>query len=187
MTFGQRKTVGGYVCEEVTSAMQKCIRRGQEEAALFWATELDLTGFGEYVWKRLKIIASEDIGMADSNVAVQVRALYDNWLEQRKKKDARHAPERLFLVHAVMVVGRSYKSRAVDNALIVFYEGKRPGPAERAIPDFALDRHTQRGRRLKRGWDHFFTEGVGPDIIADPVYEARAREIRRDNKLELEG
>lgn len=185
MTFGQRKTAGGYVCEEVTSAMQKCIRRGMEDDALFWATELDIAGFGEYVWKRLKIIASEDIGLEEgSHRATLVRALYENWREQRKKEDTKHAPERLFLVHAVLALSRSFKSRVVDNALIVFYEGKRE---PREIPDFALDRHTQRGRRLKRGWDHFFTEGVGPSIQPDAMYEKRARQIRRDNTLELEG
>jgi replication-associated recombination protein RarA len=184
MTFGQRSTVGGYKCEEVSSAMQKCIRRGLEEDALFWATELDLTGFGEYVWKRLKIIASEDVGLEEGSLrAVLMRALYENWLEQRKKADTKHAPERLFLVHAVLALSRSYKSRVVDNALIVFYEGAR---AKREIPDFALDRHTQRGRRLKRGWEHFFTEGVGDKMIPD-IYGERARAIRRDNRLELEG
>jgi replication-associated recombination protein RarA len=182
MTFGQRKTVGGYPCEEVTSAMQKCIRRGQDEPALFWATELDLSGFGEYVWKRLRIIASEDIGPSTAGIAGEVRALYCHWLDQRKKKDAKHAPERLFLVHAVLVLCRSYKSREVDHALIVFYEGARE---RRPIPDFALDRHTQRGRRMGRGWKHFFTEGVGPNIIPD-VYQDRAQDIRRDNRLELE-
>lgn len=39
-------TPGGYNCGEVTSAMQKCLRRGLDEDALFWATELDLAGYG---------------------------------------------------------------------------------------------------------------------------------------------
>lgn len=183
MTFGQRSTVGGYRCEEVASALQKCIRRGLEEQALFWATELDLSGFGEYVWKRLKIIASEDVGPESPLITLEIFVLYNHWLAQRKKADTRHAPERLFLVDAIMRLCRSYKSRVVDNALIVFYEGKRD---KREIPDFALDRHTARGRRKGRGWQHFFTEGVGPNIIPDPLYEERAREIRRDNRLELE-
>jgi hypothetical protein len=42
MQFGQLATQGGYLNSECTSAMQKCIRRGLEEEALFWATELDL-------------------------------------------------------------------------------------------------------------------------------------------------
>jgi len=41
MQFGQLKTANGYLNSECTSAMQKCIRRGLEEEALFWATELD--------------------------------------------------------------------------------------------------------------------------------------------------
>jgi hypothetical protein len=46
MQFGQLATEGGYLNSECTSAMQKCIRRGLEEEALFWATELDLAGYG---------------------------------------------------------------------------------------------------------------------------------------------
>ena len=46
MQFGQLTTEGGYLNSECTSAMQKCIRRGLEEEALFWATELDLAGYG---------------------------------------------------------------------------------------------------------------------------------------------
>jgi hypothetical protein len=44
--------------EVVASALQKAIRRGNEREALFWASELDLAGYGGYVWKRLRIIAS---------------------------------------------------------------------------------------------------------------------------------
>jgi hypothetical protein len=42
---------------------------------------------------------------------VIIRALYDNWRDQRKKDDTKHAPERLFLVHAVMLLCRADKSR----------------------------------------------------------------------------
>src|SRR5579871_5710624 len=125
MHFAQLKTLGGYFNSEVTSAMQKSIRRGLEEEALFWASELDLSGYGAYVWKRLRIIASEDIGLADPNVCVQVRVLYENWTEQRKKKDRSHA-ERLFLVHAVLICVRAKKSRMADTALITMYESERP-------------------------------------------------------------
>ena len=65
-TFSQTITPGGYLMGEVASAMQKEIRRGHEREALFWATELDLAGYGDYVWKRLRIIASEDVGLADT-------------------------------------------------------------------------------------------------------------------------
>src|SRR5579862_3163447 len=75
------KTIGGFNGYQVTSAMQKCIRRGLEEDALFWATELwascNQTG-REYIWHRLRVIASEDVGLADNNACVQVSALYSN-------------------------------------------------------------------------------------------------------------
>lgn len=185
MTFAELTTPGGYKCAEVASALQKSIRRGLEEDALFWATELDLAGFGEYVFKRLRIIASEDVGLADNSAAVTIQALYQSWLQQRKKKDERHGPERLFLIHAVMVLSRAPKSRMVDHALIVNYEASR---AHREIPDYALDRHTSRGRARKRAWQHFWEQGARLENRAplnDP-YEARAKATRRDQQINLE-
>jgi replication-associated recombination protein RarA len=181
MTFAQLTTKGGYRCDEVASALQKCIRRGLEEQALFWATELDLSGFGEYVWKRLRIIASEDVGLADNSVAPTISALCANWREQKKKSDTKHAPERLFLVHAVLILARARKSRTVDHALIAMYEAPR---ARREIPDFALDKHTAKGRTLKRGWRHFWEHGARLEnkTPADDPYEATARAIRRDKQ-----
>jgi replication-associated recombination protein RarA len=185
MTFAEVQTPGGYRCGEVASAMQKCIRRGLADDALYWATELDLANFGEYVFKRLKIIASEDVGLADDGAAATVQALHANWLAQRKKDDTRHSPERLFLVHAVLYLARARKSRMVDHALVVMYEGQRDG---RKIPDFALDRHTARGRAAKRAWKHFWAEGARLENRADldDPYEQNAREIRRDKQLDLD-
>jgi replication-associated recombination protein RarA len=183
MTFAERTTIDGYNCAECASAMQKCIRRGLERDALFWATELDRSNFGEYVWKRLRIIASEDVGLADPQAALLIRALYDNWRDQRKKDDTKHAPERLFLVHAVMLLCRADKSRAVDHALVVMYEGPRP---RREVPDFALDKHTGRGRAKKRGWQHWWEMGCQLGAGAPVDYEAEARAIRDDNQAELD-
>lgn len=188
MTFAELQTPGGYLCCEVASALQKSIRRGEIDEALFWATELDLAGYGEYVFKRLQIIASEDVGMAEPLAVVVIANLREAWREQRKKKDARHAPERLFLVHAVLYLATCSKSRLVDSALITFYEGPRP---RREIPDYALDRHTRRGRALRRGWAHFFDEGTQLANAApiEDGYAQPARQIRSDaapQELDLE-
>ena len=61
----------------MTSTVAESIRRGLEEEALFWATELDLAGYGAYLWKRLQIIASEDIGLADPQALVVANAAID--------------------------------------------------------------------------------------------------------------
>jgi hypothetical protein len=84
------------------------------------------------------------------------RAL-QNWIEQRKKKEDRSLAERLFLVHAVLIGVRGRKSRMTDTALITMYEGER---RRLEIPDFALDMHTSKGRRMDRGVNHFFDEGA---------------------------
>lgn len=74
----------------------------------------------------------------------------------------------------------------VDHALIVHYEGER---AAREIPDFALDRHTRRGRAAKRSWLHFWEQGAklaNPARLKDP-YEKPAQQIRGDQQSDLPG
>jgi len=182
--FSQLHTPAGHLCGEVASALQKSIRRGHEQEALHWASELDLAGYGGYVWKRLRIIASEDVGPADSGVAVQIRVLYENWVEARKAKEDDPLNAAIFLVHAVILLARAPKSRIVDHALMVMYEGDRAPALE--IPDYALDKHTARGRKMGRGHDHFFDVAAqlkNEAKLADP-YAAAGRIARsRTGKL----
>jgi len=145
--FGELHTPGGYLNGEVASAMQKAIRRGEERPALFWASELDLAGYGNYVWKRLRIIASEDVGLADPDAVQTVRALWENWQDAKKAKDEGAMP--LFLAHAVLVLVRAKKSGVALYATFAFWMGDRKGMGME-IPDHALDLFTARGRRMGR-------------------------------------
>ena len=165
---------------EASSALQKSIRRGDEDGALFWATELDKSGFGEYVFKRLKIIASEDVGLAEPLLPAVLESLYSNWVVQRKKKDTDHS-ESLFLVHAVVLLVRARKSRMLDHAAIFYYNNDDD---LREVPDYALDKHTLRGRNMGRSFAHFFEEGAkleNPAPLEDP-YEGRAKEFLLQRK-----
>ena len=56
------RTIRGYDFSEVSSAMQKAVRRGEAQLAGYWALELWASGFGNYVWKRLLTISAEDCG-----------------------------------------------------------------------------------------------------------------------------
>lgn len=151
-------TENGFDFFEVSSAMQKCIRRGLEDEALFWAVELYNSNYGEYVWKRLRIMSSEDVGLAEPGISSEIWALYSMYKEQAKKKEDKNEPQRLFLTHAVFMLARSRKSRLIDWALLWAWltHKFRIMP----IPDFAYDKHNERGRQLKRGWGHFFREGT---------------------------
>lgn len=179
--FAALRSRGGFVMDEVSSALQKAIRRGEERQAIFWATELDLSGYGNYAWKRLRIICSEDVGVAWPEGPAVVRALYENWVETRKAEPKGTTPERsnamLFLVHAVVMLARAPKSRLVDHACLVFYTGDRNRPRPE-IPDYAVDHHTARGRRLGRSEATVYDESyrIVNCTVEDP-YAAEARAI----------
>jgi replication-associated recombination protein RarA len=176
MSYRNLETQRGYSFAEVASALQKTIRRGEEEDALYWAAELDRSGYAQYVWKRLLMITSEDVGLAEPTLPANIRALYDTWTETRKRKDERH-PERMFLVHAVLLLVRARKSRICDHAKMWAYSDHIEW---RDIPDVALDKHTLRGKRMGRGFEHFFTEGQHLENEADfpDEYYDRARALR---------
>jgi len=176
-TFSEQTTPAGHLCGEAASALQKSIRRGEEREALYWASELDLAGFGNYVWKRLRIIASEDVGLASTETVIAVRVLYENWREEVKKtKPPYEGFVRIFLVHTVCLLCRAPKSRMLDHALIVTYAGERE-PLE--VPDHALDMHTAKGRRLGRGAQHFLAEGakLANEADVDDPYHDEAERI----------
>jgi hypothetical protein len=53
---------------------------------------------------------------------------------------------------------RSAKSRRMGRLRTAVPRRRR-----RSIPDFALDKHTAAGKRLGRGAEHFFAEGIKPE------------------------
>lgn len=171
------KTKKGYDFFEASSSLQKCIRRGLEDEALFWAVELYDSGFSEYIWKRLRIMSSEDVGLAEPSISSEIWALYCMFDKQAKKKEDTNEPQRLFLTHAVFLLCRAKKSRLIDWALIFAW---LTHPFKQIpVPDVALDKHNERGRRLRRGWAHFFEEGT---MLANKADVSREEEFREAAK-----
>jgi hypothetical protein len=193
--------VGKYDPFEVMSALQKSIRRGDEEGAMYWAVEMWLADLAAHAWSRLRVIAVEDVGLANPDAIVQIYTLRELWKQRQDEPDAR-----LYYTMAVLLLVRSPKSRLVDNALIASFDstnGKRkivrehrelPELADaeritaeqfkiedrkyREVPDEFLDKHTKRGRALARGIEHFFD--VGAKLVNavddDPLgWEAKAK------------
>ena len=149
------QTQRGYDIYELLSALQKDIRRGNEYQALFWAVELE--GFNsKMLWYRLQVIASEDIGMANPFAPLLNDVLERKYDDARKQNTDSY---RLFLTHAVLFLVRSSKSRIVDDLLNVVYGEIQLEDKKLPIPDYALDMHTHRGRKLGRSYEHFFSEG----------------------------
>jgi replication-associated recombination protein RarA len=174
ISFNSIPTVRGYSAGEVTSALQKAIRRSDDEGALFWAVELDRSGYGQYMWRRLLIMVSEDIGLANPELPQQIWSLYSTYKELLAWKNRNH-PERLQIVHAVLLMARSPKSRMLDHACHVAYTTNETIP----MPDYALCMHTGRGRMQGRGLDHWYSDAAtlvnGLDL--DDKWEAKSREL----------
>ena len=53
-----------YPVDEVMSALQKAVRRGLVEEAVFWARELNCSGLSRVLADRLLVLSVEDIGIA---------------------------------------------------------------------------------------------------------------------------
>jgi replication-associated recombination protein RarA len=156
--MGLPNTLNNYSPYEVMSALQKCIRRGLEEEALYWAFELTEAGptNAKVCLSRLHVMAHEDVGLGDPQAALfAIQSVQDTqrWL------DAKNGAWRLSLSNAVMALARAKKSRDSDNIQAVV-RAKRFNACDLEIPDVALDKHTQRGKRLGRGMHHFLAEGT---------------------------
>lgn len=136
-----KKTPGGYDFGEVTSAVQKSIRRGDEREAVYWALELYKTA-PYYLIKRLLVIASEDIGMANPEVVGVVNSLAVGWAEAKKLSwyVSSHQPMMM-----VMLLCRAIKSTEVEDLIMVTELDVKEGK-KREMPADAIDMHTQRGK-----------------------------------------
>ena len=180
-----------YSMFEAASAFQKSIRRGDEDGALYWGTELFLSRLRKYAWKRLLLIVSEDIGLANPNLMPTVWTLYQAWLEVSKSsdkiegKDDKDKGESIFFVQAVLLAVRSKKSRVVDHAYMKYFHDD-PTKEKRELPDWMYDKHTPQGRKKGRGVQHFFDiatklENMG-EVAGEEEYKKDALEIMLRNE-----
>ena len=144
-----RKNYDFYEC---SSAFQKSIRRNNQKEAVFFGMELYLSGYSNYCWKRLLIIASEDVGTANDNSAILVNTLFQNF-----KMIAEKCIEEASLpfIHAVIHLCETEKTRIIDKwKIFAFKSNFKP-----QIPDYALDVHTRKGKIMGRNHKDFLTTG----------------------------
>lgn len=151
------RTKNGYRLDEVTSALQKSIRLGDELMATYWAFEMNDSGFWRYCFRRLQVISGEDIGLGNPEALILVSSTYASLLAQDKVKKIIQVDNNI-LGFVVAYLARSKKSRFIDMLGGVIFKKKEQG-WKPEIPDVALDMHCERGRAMGRGEDHFFSVG----------------------------
>lgn len=158
-------TKRGHDFYEVTSAMQKAIRRGDVKMAGYWGIELAESRFELYVWKRLLTISAEDCW---GIITKEIQALYQAWQLMNDKADKPKG--RIFIAKAIILLCLAKKSRDADHLTNLIYDADKLGEEnlineiraarEEAltIPSYAHDVHTKRGRMMGKKKTDFFQE-----------------------------
>lgn len=152
------KLIGEYEFDEVSSSINKMIRRNREYEACFWAFVIHQSGYGLYLWRRLVLIAAEDIGNASPMTQILLNALQNNWqLLHKQNKEATWA--KLALVfQGVQAMCQAKKTREIDNLRNLIGHQFESLGKRLEIEEISLDSHTQRGRKI---WGKFgtYTDG----------------------------
>ncbi|MBL8096042.1 MAG: hypothetical protein JNL73_17845 [Anaerolineales bacterium] len=152
------RTYHDLAADQVISALQKEIRRGNTENAVLLAYEMILTSpaLEDYLWQRLLVIAVEDVGFGDVNAPVLLHALY----QTVRGFDRSVGERKLFAVHAVRYLCACRKDRTSDEMINWVMAAVANGTARPSIPDYALDMHTAAGQALGRDRRYFFEVGA---------------------------
>ncbi|MBQ1900288.1 MAG: hypothetical protein II153_05220, partial [Erysipelotrichaceae bacterium] len=155
----------GISADLLISAMQKCIRRGQEDLAMRFAYELYVTSsfHEEKMWNRLLVIGVEDIGFADPNAMVIVNTL--NTL--RKEFPYGDGDRPIFFLYAIRYLCKCKKERSTDHIKNIIMKENEKGEIPE-IPDWTIDMHTNKGR-FELGRDVFYFMNEASKV--EPLWE----------------
>lgn len=187
------RTPGGYRLDEVVSSLQKAIRRGQEENALYWMMEFIDGHYIAYLWRRLSVIAIEDVSLADTNAPLLINTLAQ--LNERVNKKG--YVETYHPAMAVIYLCRANKSREVDYALD-YIDLKRKAGWHLEVANEARDCHTQAGKELlkempgdyeKNADDKFYYEGIllnNPVSVENDMYKKKVWKMRKLDKKKFD-
>lgn len=117
-------TYSHYSSDEVSSALQKGIRRGKVSESIKWALEMFLTGPANKTnaWNRLVVTAVEDIGPADPLVILKIWDL----LNSKTCANTNRKDDPYYLATAVKILAESKKSRLNDWAAKIVSELRKP-------------------------------------------------------------
>jgi replication-associated recombination protein RarA len=177
----QVKTIHGLAADEVISALQKEIRRGNAENACLLAYEMLTTSedLERKLWDRLCVISVEDVGFGEPNAPVLIESL-ERLTHRYRYGEGDRA---LFAIHAVRYLAARQKDRSSDEMLnwikrATEGEGLRP-----TIPDYAIDMHTARGQAMNRDIRHFLE--VGAQVA--PEWAERDRTYREKLLRQIAG
>lgn len=145
------KLIDNYQFDETASALQKSIRRSVEYDACYYAFILHESGLYKYVWKRLLIIASEDVGLATPEAAQIVHSLQQSYHYAITSVNRPKNDSLVFIFEAVLYLCRAKKTREVDS-LVNLIRTRHEQGERLPVPEYAKDFHTRAGRAKLGNW-----------------------------------
>lgn len=180
--WSNTKTKNGLDADLVISAMQKCIRRGEEEIALRMAYELYITStfHEEKMWNRLLVISVEDIGFGNTEAPVFVKTMND----LRKEFPYGDGDRPIFFMHAIRYMCKCKKERSTDHIKNIIMKEFEQGYVPE-IPDYAMDMHTIKGRAMGRDVFYFLDEASKVEPLWEEYDDSYRQTLRRMCEEEL--
>ena len=148
---------------DTISAFIKSVRGCDPDAAMYWLAKM-LAG-GEdvrFIARRLVILASEDIGLADSRALLVANAAYDA-CERIGQPECE-----LNLAHATLFLATAPKSNSATNALYAAKQAVADKPVQR-VPLWLRDSHTKFNRSLGNGDAYIYNHDC-PNHISGQDY-----------------
>lgn len=155
--WSRTTTANGYSVDELRSVLQKSIRRGWVEEAALAAYELFSTSSEteEVLWRRLEIIATEDVGLGLATAPAIIEAL-----NQQRQRMHDRGDRWIYCAHAVRLLATAKKDNMSMELAGWTREVVARGERKVEIQDFMLDLHTRRGAEMSRDKAHWWREGA---------------------------
>jgi hypothetical protein len=196
--LGEHETKGGYNRYDVSSLLQKAVRRSDEECAAWAAWELTRSGYAWNLWDRLALYVVEDLRAGDEIVLLLQRyeqLATDYW-------DTDDWEGQLCAIHAALAAARATSTREATYANDYFERvaqeraaartaGREPAydfPVGDLDPggefDVIFDQHTYEGKKMDRDGRYFTVHGarVGPEGESALSQRWRQRSLELDDR-----
>ncbi len=153
---------------DTISAFIKSCRGGDPDAAMYWLAKMLVGGEDpRFIARRLIILASEDIGLADPFALPLAVAAH-------RATEIVGLPEaELSLAHATLHIACAPKSNSATMALAAAKQALKTAPVQ-PVPMHLRDKGGQASKRAGHGkgydYSHAFPEGIsGQDFLSSPI------------------
>jgi replication-associated recombination protein RarA len=158
--WSRTTSVHGHPIDELRSVLQKSIRRGLLEEAMLAGYEIYASGAEaeEMLWRRLEIIATEDVGFGLVEAPAIVDALYCQQQRMAATED-----RWMYAAHAIRLLATAKKDRTTMEIAVWAKEVLARGERTIEIEDYHVDMHTRRGVAMGRGTEQWWQEGARLD------------------------